>query len=259
MADLEFERGDPLRPSGHAFLYFASGVAGDVLATYLVVPPVAIEFAKYVPPLLASSLGSSGLIAQTSFLPIPPAPETVSLDEVRRLARRRGDDVLVERGAVGSDLGSMMMRVAEIGEAYATAYQRALADGPEEMPQEIAEGTRTDARDSNEGLALLYSVLSERERMEEIARRVGTLRYAVQGGDAGLAETAGGEIRAVGRYLPAGFRLDELVLAASRPGDHGDQLTKLYVRRGYALCDADEVTLAAVDAEIAAVQSDNLC
>ena len=103
MADFTYERGDPRRPVGHALLYFTTDSPEEIQATYIVVPPILIDFAKYVPPLLASSLGSAGLLAQTSFLPVPPAPEPLGLGELRRLAVLRGDDLLVAGSASAWD------------------------------------------------------------------------------------------------------------------------------------------------------------
>src|SRR5207248_8948282 len=117
-------RGDPNHPVGHAFLLFrVPGESDEIAATYLIVPPIAIDFAKYVPPLIAASLGASGLIAQTSFLPVPPAPERVSLNEIQQLAALRGDDVLESSVSGGLDPASLMGHVADLGDAYAQAYQ----------------------------------------------------------------------------------------------------------------------------------------
>ena len=54
--DLTFERGDPSRPCGHALLYFTTGSPERVLATYLVIPPIALNLAKYMPPMFAANL-----------------------------------------------------------------------------------------------------------------------------------------------------------------------------------------------------------
>src|SRR5438067_10332484 len=156
MADLKFERGDPDHPVGHAFLVFrGAGGPDDVAATYLVVPPIAIDFAKYVPPLIAASLGASGLMAQTSFLPVPPAPEQVSLDDVRHLAELRGDDLLDAGSTGGLDLASLMARVADLGDAYARAYQAGRERVSVPKPAE-------PAAEPLEGMAVLYSMLSVR-------------------------------------------------------------------------------------------------
>jgi hypothetical protein len=248
VAILKFERGEAEFPAGHAFLYFP-GTGDQVLATYLVVLPVPIDLAKYVPPLLASGLGSSGLLAQTSFLPVPPVPDAFSLVELRRLADLRGDDILVERTPIGIDLPSLMARVAEIGDAYTRSYQDGLGRRPKPEPAR---------RDENalEGLALLYSTLTERERLEELARRVGTLRYALDGGDRALADTTRGEMRAIALYLPEKYRSEEMIEAASATDACGPRLVQLYIERGYKLCTDDFGGIPAIEAEIATLQQD---
>lgn len=247
MTALTFERGKPDAPAGHAFLYFPTGNEGQVAATYLVVPPVPLDFGKYVPPLLASSLGASGLVAQTSFLPIPPVPEQFSLAEVRRLAQMRGDDILVAANAPGLDLTGLMAFVAEIGDAYARAYEAAAARSERAASEPVSSGTL-------DGVALLYSVLSERERLEEIARRLGTLRYAEEGGDRAQAEATRAEIRAIGEYLPERYRLEELIEAASSADPSSARLAQLFVERGYRLCSDDTDGVRSIDDEIAILQ-----
>ena len=57
--DLTFERGDPQRPKGHALVYFRVNTEPDkVYATYIITLPVIADLTKYVPPFLASHLGS---------------------------------------------------------------------------------------------------------------------------------------------------------------------------------------------------------
>ncbi|HZT07150.1 MAG TPA: hypothetical protein VFC51_08980 [Chloroflexota bacterium] len=247
MVTLTFERGDPERPVGHTFLYFESGA--EIIATYLVVSPVPFDFARYVPPLLASSLGSAGLVGQASFFPIPPVPERYDLAELRRLAELRGDDVLVDQGAVSAEPATLISRVAEIGEAYAKAYEAGLSRAPEPVRAE-----RRTPSDQYEGMALLYSVLSERERIEEIARRLGTVRYAVDGGDAAQVDATCAEMRAIAAYLPPKYRAKELIEAARRPGATGARLAQLYVERGYKISGADEEGIPALEAEIESLE-----
>src|SRR5262249_22491796 len=75
-----FEPGDRPRPRGHALLYFRDPQeAVRVWATYLVVPPIAMDIGKYVPPLLAAQLpqGLGALGGMPSVYPLPPFPEAV--------------------------------------------------------------------------------------------------------------------------------------------------------------------------------------
>jgi len=247
VTDLIFERGDRERPIGHAFLYFTQGNSPEVLATYVIVPPISLDFAKYVPPLLASSLGSMGAMMQASFMPIPPAPEPMALEEVRRLADLRGDDVLLG-GSGGGDITSMMARVAMVGQDYVDAYESALRRSPPAAAtRELEASTDLNAD------ALLYSVLTERERVDELAKRLGPLRYAVEGNDRRGVETFEREMRAIAAYLPAGFRAAEIIEAAARPDAVGARLAQLLVDRAYRVSSGDLEALPPLDAEIAAL------
>ncbi|MCS7003231.1 MAG: hypothetical protein NZ518_10325, partial [Dehalococcoidia bacterium] len=51
---LSFVRGSADRPRGHAILSFT--VDDRVVATYVVVPPIAINLAKYLPPMFAGQV-----------------------------------------------------------------------------------------------------------------------------------------------------------------------------------------------------------
>ena len=253
MPDLVYELGNPAEPAGHAFLYFIVGRDdATVAATYIVVPPVSIDFSRYVPPLLASSLGSAGLLAQAAFLPVPPVPEELELRELRRLAQRRGDDILVGGAeGVSDDVGSLMARVAEIGDAYARAYQDAMSHAPETEPEPEAP-----ADDLTEASALLYSVLSEAERLEELSRQAGRLRYALDGNDRSLAEATRAEMRAIAAYLPEKYHASDLIEAAARPGPSGARLAELYIERGYKLAADSFEAIAPLDAEIASLRNE---
>lgn len=247
MPSLIYERGEPDYPVGHAFVYFTSGL-DEVLASYVVIPPVAIDFSKYVPPLVASGLGASGMLVQPPFLPIPPAPEPIVRAELGRLADLRGDDVIAGGAGSALDLASLMARVAEIGQAYADAYAAGLARVPKPAPAAEPGG-----EGSLEGLALLYSTLPERERVDELAQRIGKLRYALEVNDQALREATREEMRAIAAYLPQGYQARELIEAASRPDPAGARLAELYIQRGYKLAGDDQAGVESIDQEIASL------
>src|SRR5947207_8469624 len=102
-------------------------------------------------------------------------------------------------------------------------------------------------------MAVLYSMLSKHERVEELARRVGTLHYAVEGGDQAQVEGTRAEMRAIGTYLPEHYRFEDFMAAASRPDPSGTRLAQLYIERSYKLAGRDEEGMASLDAEIAAL------
>jgi len=75
--DLIFDIGDSNRPKGHALVYFRDNLDSEkVYATYVVVFPLPVNIAKYVPPFLASTLGTASMADISSF-PMPPVPEEV--------------------------------------------------------------------------------------------------------------------------------------------------------------------------------------
>jgi hypothetical protein len=135
-----------------------------------------------------------------------------------------------------------------LAEAYANAFREAWERAP--LPTAPAE----QPSESVEGLALLYSVLPENERIAEIARRLGTLRYALEVSDAALVESTCAEMRAIGAYLPAVYRANDLIAAARRPDQDGARLAQLYVERGYKLSSSDEEGVPALDAEIESLE-----
>src|SRR3954451_19198097 len=100
--ELTFELGEATSPRGHALVYFRAP-DDRLVATYIIVPPITIEFGKYLPSLFAAQMPSFAL-PQNTAMPLPPLPEAIeSRAELERLARLRGDD-LVFGGAL-SDSG----------------------------------------------------------------------------------------------------------------------------------------------------------
>jgi hypothetical protein len=141
-----------------------------------------------------------------------------------------------------------MARVAELGDAYARAYRDASAEEPEPEPAQPATTSTTAS-------ALLYSLLSESERLEELSRQVGRLRYALEGKDRELAESTQAEMRAIAAYLPEKYRGSELIDAAGRPDRAGARLAELFIQRGYKLQKDEIEGIEQIDAEIAELQA----
>src|SRR5579875_2173090 len=93
--DLTFERGNPERPAGHAILYFTTGAPERVLATYLVIPPIALNLMKYMPPMFAANMPMAGNMDTAHPVPLPPVPEEVpGRGYLSQLAETRGDDLV---------------------------------------------------------------------------------------------------------------------------------------------------------------------
>lgn len=248
---LSFERGDGERPRGHAILYFGdTGAPARYLATYLIVLPIAMDVAKYIPPLLAGRL-PLGEAQAVGALPLPPIPEAIEDRTLLvALADARDDDLIYGGTIAGHDLPGMVQAVAEAARAYHERYEAARArEAPpttvasQDMPGEL------DVRDA------LYGLMSEADRIAELARLTGQLRYAVQGRDEPLIAQAVADMERLGRYLHPKYRFDAFLAAARTAGARGERLTELYVTRCYRICHHEFDELEALDAEIRALEA----
>lgn len=252
MTGLIYERGDPAQPVGHAFLYFGNRGDQQVLATYIVIPPINMDLAKYLPPMFASTLGGAAMAPQATFLPIPPIPEPVELGQILGMAELRGDDLLVAGPpAAGAEAATLLAEVVEIAEAYSQSYRSNIRPN---VPTQSEEAEQEAQGDSPHVRAMMFATLSERERLEAMGKQLGTIRYGLEVGDHEIVETAVAEMRVIAASLPGKFKADDIVEVASRSDSHSVRLTQLYLERGYRLCNEAYEELPTIEAEIALLQ-----
>ena len=230
--DVSFERGDPQKPKGHAIVYFRTHSEPDkVYASYIIVLPISVDFAKYVPPFLASSLGSMPL-GDLSAFSLPPMPEEVgSHQELLRLADIRGDDLLYAGTMQSHDLPEMMEAVSDVVHQYSQAWSDAV------KPALAAESTIDD---SSPGVnEVLFSLMNELDKLGELSKLVGSLRFAVEGTDRQTQEEVQGDIEILSRYLPVDYSIPSLIQAVMDSSVKGGQLAQLYLDRCYKLSNGE--------------------
>ncbi len=243
---MNFERGSSSTPRGHVLLYFRNAAkSGDIYATYLVVLPIPIELSKYVPPMMASRLPF--MDAKTiSAVPLPPIPEKVeSIPYLHALADARDDD-LIDCGSIqANNIEMAIATVSEVAQRYAEMWaERA----PSIRPVETASAGFDDSQlDVN---SVLYGLMSERQRLSELAKLAGRLRYAVDGQDGSAQTEAVEEIRRLSSYLPGKYDLDKFVEAARQPGEKGAKLAQLYIERYFKLHDEKYEEVRQIDEQI---------
>ena len=242
---LEFQRGDPDNPVGHAILYFISAEDGEsVLATYLVVPPIKIELAKYMPPMFASNVSFSD-VDSVSAIPLPPMPEPVgSVPYLEALADSRGDDLTFGGSVNASDVERMLHTTSEAAQDYLRLYNSrpTLPDSLAQMEGPSAsEGSMDD---------LLIPLMSDKDKLGELSKLAGSMRYAVEGNDQATAEELRSQMESLGRHLGEKFRIEDLINAALTPGLLASRLSALYTERCYKLCDEDYMEVARIEDEI---------
>ena len=257
---LQFEIGDPSRPRGHALLYFRVDTEPDlVYGTYIVTLPITADLTKYVPPFLAAHLGSadSGPLTNFAAFAMPPMSELIEggYDRLVQLANLRSDDLVYGGNMFSYDLARMMESVAGAVQEYSDAWSEASGSAgaatasipaddaaiPLGSPDRPAGSTDSDDSDSA-GLGVnevLWSFMSEGDRLAEMGRLLGRLRFAQEGNDATAIDDITAEMTALGRHLPEEFSITTLVANASATGPVAAQLAQLYLDRCYRLSSGD--------------------
>jgi hypothetical protein len=244
---LTFRAGNPDRPRGHALVFFRdSDSPDDVWATYLVVTPIKMDLGKYIPAAFASQLAGQLSPSGPSAYPLPPVPEKFEggLAALERLAELRQDDLLDGGTLRMSDPLYALQPVTDIGAQYAERCASFVASSAEVVSAAESSAPGTDVDD------LLLQVMPDREKIGRLARLLGTLRYAIEGGDARQTEETVREMERVGRRLPDKYRSAELIEAARAPDPRGAQLAELYLERCYRLVDEDYTAIADLDTRI---------
>jgi hypothetical protein len=238
---LDFRRGTASEPRGHALAYFDSP-GGAIFAIYIVVPPIVFDLMKYVPPMFAGQVPEIARHAAAA-IPLPPIPEefTGGIPALERLAERREDDVIfggrVDPGALAMALATTSEIANEYGRLYAGVSESAERAAPSaELPLAVDE--------------FLAQFMSETDRVAEVAKLIGKLRYAVDANDEALAVDTVAEIERIGRQLGAKYRLTDLVAAAKSTGSDAARLATLYVDRCYRLAAEEYEAVGRLEDEI---------
>ena len=232
--DLVFDMGSASEPKGHGIIYFRGRYEQDkLLATYVVTLPLTVDFAKYVPPFLASHLSASAMKDLSAFS-LPPVPEEVeSHQHLEHLAEMRSDD-LVYAGTISSnDLPEVMQAAADAVQEYSRLWSEYVG----------APSATSTQESSDAGLGVnevLYSLMNEQDRLQELSKLVGTLRFAIERDDQALNAEAHEQIALVGRTLPQHYQIEGLLRAAEDASPRGATLAQLYLDRCYRFMAGDD-------------------
>ena len=263
--DLYFDRGDSNNPAGHALVYFRVDTEPDkVYASYVVTLPIKSDLTKFLPPFLASHLGALPLNDLSSFA-MPPVPEPVDgFGELERLSMQRGDDLVYAGSMFSYDLPRMMESVTEAVSSYGELYsasgksatvagEAAVVEG-ESLP--VAEEPEEEVDGSLSVNEVLFSFMSESDKLSELSRLLGRLRFAVEGADSAAAAEVGDEIRALARHLPEEFQLANLLAVSQDTSERSSQLAKLYLDRCFRLSAGETAQAAELEEEIRRLQGE---
>jgi hypothetical protein len=245
--DLKFEIGSSTSPRGHALVYFSDALdPSRIGASYIVVLPVNVDIAKYVPPFLAGQIESIGGSDMSSFS-FPPAPEPVnSVEQVQTIAKSRHDDLIFGGSYRLDDTANLMGLVGEVTSEYRKLYDKFVDTlTTEELPALEYEADVRAVVDE-----FLYGLMSQADLLTEVTNLVGKLRYAIEGGDGATADECELRIRAAGVHMPDNRRVDLLAEAAAGRGPNAEELARLYVERAYGLLQEDYRSVKGVEGRI---------
>jgi len=241
--ELIFDHGYSEQPRGHALVYFRDSFYSEkIYAAYVVVFPLPVNMSKYVPPFLASSLGTESLQNISSF-PMPPVPEEVeNYSILTQLAQMRDDDLIYGGTISSSDVASAMLQVNEITQSYTemcTVYITSM-----DTPQvESDQGEMS----FNE---VMFSLLSEKDRLNELSKLVVKFRFAMESNDQAMQKEIGDQMKTLSRYLPENYKVDKLIEVGMDASAKGTRLAQLYLDRCYRLSEGNKDKVKHLDQEI---------
>ncbi len=252
---LDFDIGDPGSPRGHAIIYFRARYdAEKLVATYAITLPMAIDFSKYVPPFLVSHLAAEPLKDLSAFS-LPPVPEEVdSYEHLKRLAEARADDLVCGGTVATNDLPEMMQTAGDSVQEYARLWKESQPDAAAALPESAAGEASEESFSVNE---VLYGLMNDSDRLQELTKLVGKLRFALDGNDGTLREETCDEIVAVARHMPPNYQIAELLKAMLTPDPvKGATLTQLYLDRCYRLLEGDDRGVTELEDRIRGLEAD---
>ena len=258
--DLDFDIGDSASPRGHAIIYFRARYDPEkLLAIYAITLPITFDFSKFVPPFLTAHLAADPMKELKAFS-LPPVPEEVqSWEYLKKLSDSRADDLVCGGTVPTTDLPEMMQMAGDAVQEYERLWRESQ---PEEASPEpvgaIVEGELGEAGDASFNVnEVLYGLMNDSDRLQELTKLVGRLRFALDGGDAGERDEARDEIVAVGRHMPANYEVNKLLRAMleSDPAK-GGMLTQLYLDRCYKLLDGDDQSVQELEERIRGLEAE---
>ncbi len=103
---------------------------------------------------------------------------------------------------------------------------------------------------------VLYGLMSENDRLAELTKLIGRLRYAVDGSEDGLIRETEDEIDLLVRHLPGDMQVPKMVAAVKTADARGAQLAALYLQRSYHLVQEAFTELGDVEREIEDLESE---
>ena len=247
--EIIFDRGDQKNPKGHALIYFRnSSNTEELWASYLVILPMMVDLSKYLPPFLLSQVEGIGSKELSAFA-FPPGPEKVEgFKYLEDMASLRGDDIVFGGTFDPTDVSKAMMVVNDGLQKYADAYLQKSSlysrDAPL-MPKDMPELPVNE---------VLYGMMSDHDKLKELTKLIGKLRFAVERYEEKLVKEAESEVEMLASHLPSSYKIPRLLDVAKARKGSGEVLADLYLKRCFCLIGEEYVKLGEVEDKIKALE-----
>ena len=249
--NLDYEKGKSETPRGHAILYFRNNSdPEDIWATYVIILPITVDVSKYVPPFLIDQVNHLGPNDLSAFA-FPPAPERMqSFDSLTEIAMNREDDILYCGTLDSNDIPSTMIKINEIVQEYASQYAR--------LNKNDSVSNELTSEESELGVnEVLYSLMSDDDKLSELTKLVGRLQFALEGGDLTQVAEAEQDVKILAGHFPGDHQINELIKAVKTKGDKGTKLAELYLKRCFNLVKENYMKIAEIEEQLTSVKNDN--
>ena len=223
-----------------------------LLATYAILLPISMDLGKYLPPMMAAQLGGMAgelLGGGDAGFAVPPIPEPAeSIQWLRHVAELRGDDLVWAGDMSLDDIQAAMRLTTEAVHEYGLLHKRYLDGNPAPTADAPAPESAELGADVQH---VLYQLMSDRDRLAELSRLVGQMRFGLESHDDAAIRIADASLGALAESLDARYWANRVRVAAQDPSDSATRLAQLYVERCYKLLDEDFSAVDALEKEIA--------
>jgi hypothetical protein len=103
---------------------------------------------------------------------------------------------------------------------------------------------------------LLIQTMTDRQRLAELSKLVGVVRYALDGNDTHLLQETRQRMQRIAHRLPEKYRGSELITAATDHKTRSARLAELYIERGYKLLDEEYADIPGIERSIRELQAE---
>ena len=162
----------------------------------------------------------------------------------------RDDDVINGGSLDGDDVTSAMMRVNDLLQGYARLCADSRSASMAAGPQAVEAAGELGVNE------VLYGLMSESDRLAELTKLIGRLRFAVDGNEDSLVRETEDEIGALSRHLPDGVQVPKMVAAVKAADERGAMLADLYLKRSFHLLHEAFTELGSVERQIESLEAE---